>query len=105
MSSKGKGKAEAVVSGNRKSSAGRCLGGTEESRRKWKNTGVLQFFEDAAEVDDNDASDDSDIDNYMTDRSSFFSCLGLFASFLGIAFYRVSLFLRVFLGFCLFLGF
>ncbi|XWS75210.1 hypothetical protein CRYUN_Cryun01aG0066000 [Craigia yunnanensis] len=68
MSSKGKGKAEEAVSGKRKSSAGRCLGGTEESRRKRKNTGVLQFFDDTAEVDDNDASDDSDIDNYFMEE-------------------------------------
>ena len=67
MSSKGKGKAKEVVSGKRKVSAGRSAGGAEESRRKRKNRGVLQFFEDSADADDNDASDDSDFDNCMTD--------------------------------------
>ncbi|EOY18833.1 Kow domain-containing transcription factor 1, putative [Theobroma cacao] len=62
MSSKGKGKAKEVFSGKRKSS------GAEESRRKRKNPGVLQFFEDAAGVDHNDASDDSDIDNYFMEE-------------------------------------
>ncbi|XVE75442.1 hypothetical protein DITRI_Ditri12bG0094200 [Diplodiscus trichospermus] len=61
MSSKGK----EVVFGKRKISAGRSGVVAEESRRKRKNRGVLQFFEDAAEVDDSDSSDDSDIDNYF----------------------------------------
>ncbi|XVE99222.1 hypothetical protein REPUB_Repub03eG0178900 [Reevesia pubescens] len=70
MSSKEKGKAkEVVVCGKRKVSAGRSTGGAEQSRRKRKNPGVLQFFQDSAEVnDDNDSSDDSDIDNYFMDE-------------------------------------
>ncbi|XP_039023557.1 protein RNA-directed DNA methylation 3-like [Hibiscus syriacus] len=57
MSSKGKGKE--VVYGKRKVSAGRSGGGKEESRKR-RNRGVLQFFEDSAEVDDSDASDSDD---------------------------------------------
>ncbi|XVE68778.1 hypothetical protein DITRI_Ditri09bG0097400 [Diplodiscus trichospermus] len=68
MSSKDKRKAKEVVSVKRKSSAGRCIGGAKESRRKRKNTGVLQFFEDAAEVDDDESSDYSDIDNYLMEE-------------------------------------
>ncbi|GMI80580.1 hypothetical protein HRI_001727200 [Hibiscus trionum] len=66
MSSKGKEKE--VVYGKRKVSAGRSGGGTEESRRKRRNRGVLQFFEDSAEVDGSDASDDSDFDDYFLEE-------------------------------------
>ncbi|OMO65686.1 hypothetical protein CCACVL1_21438 [Corchorus capsularis] len=58
MSSKGKGKAKEVYSGKRKTT-----GGAGESHRKRKKPGVLQFFEEAAEVDDNESSDDSDWEN------------------------------------------
>ncbi|KAK8277021.1 hypothetical protein V6Z12_D10G237000 [Gossypium hirsutum] len=68
MSSKGKGKEKEVVYGKRKVSAGRSGGGAEENRRKRKNRGVLQFFEDAADVDDNEASDDSDFDDYFMEE-------------------------------------
>ncbi|XP_022765470.1 protein RNA-directed DNA methylation 3 isoform X2 [Durio zibethinus] len=68
MSSKGKEKAKEVVSGKRKVSAGRIGSGAEESRRKRKNPGVLQFFEDAADFDYNDSSDDSDFDNYFMEE-------------------------------------
>ncbi|KAL4388557.1 hypothetical protein GQ457_09G028400 [Hibiscus cannabinus] len=62
------GKEKAVVYGKRKVSAGRSGGGTEESRRKRRNRGVLQFFEDSAEVDGSDDSDDSDIDDYFVEE-------------------------------------
>nr|KJB73483.1 hypothetical protein B456_011G234600 [Gossypium raimondii] len=65
---KGKGKEKEVVYGKRKVSAGRSGGGAEENRRKRKNRGVLQFFEDAADVDDNEASDDSDFDDYFMEE-------------------------------------
>ncbi|OMP04197.1 hypothetical protein COLO4_09867 [Corchorus olitorius] len=63
MSSKGKGKAKEVSSGKRKTS-----GGAGESHRKRKKPGVLQFFEEAAEVDDNESSDDSDWENNFMDK-------------------------------------
>lgn len=103
---KGKGKAKEVSTGKRKSSAGRCLGGDDEQRRKRK--AVLQFFEDTADVDDSDSSDDGEIDNCKTNRFSFRSYFFFFcfsASFRGLAFGGGGLFGSAFLGFCLFLGF
>ncbi|XVF83034.1 hypothetical protein PTKIN_Ptkin16aG0100000 [Pterospermum kingtungense] len=63
---KGKGKAKEVVTGKRKSSAGRCLGGDDETRRKKK--AVLQFFEDSADVDDDDSGDDSEMDDFFLEE-------------------------------------
>lgn len=69
---KGKGKAKEVVSGKRKTTAGRTGVGVEGSRRKLRKLGVLRFIDHSAEVDDDDASDDSNPDNCMTERSSFY---------------------------------
>ncbi|KAE8732383.1 Pectin lyase-like superfamily protein isoform 1 [Hibiscus syriacus] len=97
MSSKGKEKE--VVYGKRKVSAGRSGGVTEESRRKRRNRGVLQFFEDSAEDDGSDASDGSDINDCKADLINvFFVLFGVFyVSFWSVALYD-CLFLRL-LGF------
>lgn len=89
MASKGKGKEKEVVYGKRKVSAGRSGGGAEENRRKRKNRGVLQFFEDAADVDDNEASDDSDFDDCMADLIVFLLYFVFFLVFVGFCFFNL----------------
>ncbi|KAJ1436249.1 Transcription elongation factor Spt5, NGN domain [Sesbania bispinosa] len=68
MVNKGKGKGKEIAG---KAPAGKRKGNFDDDKtgggRKRKNRGVLQFFEDAADVEESDLSDDSDDSDFSDD--------------------------------------